>query len=119
MVVDDERLVLEGLGDQLKTGGYEVLSFPNSPEALAVRDTGAKVDLIISDLSTPGMDGVTFLREAQKRLPRVPAIFLTGFASIAAASLVSGAVEGRVYLLRKPVTEEAGDRASLGARCAP
>jgi PAS domain S-box-containing protein len=107
MVVDDERLVLEGLSDQLKTGGYEVLSFPNSSEALAALDAGAKVDLIISDLSMPGIDGVSFLREAQKRLPRVPAILLTGFASIAAASLVSGAVEGPVFLLRKPVTEEA------------
>ena len=107
IVVDDEPLVLEGLTDQLKTGGYEVLSFPNASNALAALDAGAKVDLIISDLSMPGMDGVTFSREAQKRLPHAPTILLTGFASIAAASLLSGAVEGSVYLLRKPVTEEA------------
>ena len=107
MVVDDEPLVLEGLSDQLKTGGYEVLSFPHASEALAALDARAKVDLIISDLSMPGMDGVTFLREVRKRLPHAPAILLTGFANVTAASLGSGAVEGPVYLLRKPVTEEA------------
>jgi len=107
MVVDDNSLVLEGLAAQLEENGYEVLSFLDSSGALGALDAGTKVDLLISDLSMPGMDGLTFTRLAQKYLPNTPAILLTGFASVAAASLISEASGGPVYLLRKPVTEEA------------
>jgi CheY-like chemotaxis protein len=44
-------------------------------------DTGEPIDLIVSDLSMPGMDGIALVREANRRRPRLPAILLTGFAT--------------------------------------
>jgi CheY-like chemotaxis protein len=50
------------------------------------------------------MDGVTLIREAQARRPRLPAILLTGYAGDAASIAVGRAVSGSFSLLLKPVT---------------
>jgi CheY-like chemotaxis protein len=55
------------------------------------------------DLSMPDMDGVTLIREAQRRRPGLPAILLTGYATNAAEIALGGAVSGAFSLLRKPI----------------
>jgi len=103
LVVDDEPLVREILTEELAAAGYAVLAAPDSPTALALLDAGEAVDLLVSDLSMPGMDGVSLIREAQRRQPRLPAILLTGFATNAAEIAVGDAVSGTFTLLRKPI----------------
>jgi signal transduction histidine kinase/CheY-like chemotaxis protein len=103
LVVDDEDLVREIIGEELTAGGYSVLTAASGREGLAFLDAGETVDLVISDLSMPGMDGLTFVNEAQKRRAKLPAIILTGFASDAAELAVGGAVRGTFTLLRKPI----------------
>jgi CheY-like chemotaxis protein len=62
------------------------------------------VDLIVSDLSMPGMDGLALIRAAQLRRPGLTAILLTGFADMdAAAVAVDGSMSGTFSLLRKPI----------------
>jgi nitrogen-specific signal transduction histidine kinase/CheY-like chemotaxis protein len=106
LVVDDEPLLREIIAQQLEGCGYSAQTAGNAMEALALLDAGEQVDLIISDLSMPGMDGMSLVREAQRRRPRLPAILLTGFASNAAEVAFSGAVSGTFSLLRKPVTDQ-------------
>ncbi|MBN8899152.1 MAG: response regulator, partial [Rhodospirillales bacterium] len=61
------------------------------------------VDVLVTDLTMPGMSGLTLIREVQERRPRLPAILLTGYTNDAAQFLVAAAVAGRFSLLRKPV----------------
>lgn len=103
LIADDDEIVREVVTEQLEAAGYAVLAASNGAAALAVLDMGEVVDLLVSDLSMPGMDGVALVREAQRRRPRLPAILPTGFATNAAEIAVGGAVGGAFTLLRKPV----------------
>jgi CheY-like chemotaxis protein len=90
--------------EQLSDRGYDVIEADGGDGALALLDAGDHVDLIISDLSMPGMDGVSLIRAAQMRRPRLPAILLTGHAGESTALAVGGELGGPFNLLRKPVT---------------
>ncbi len=65
LVVEDEELVREVIAEQLIDRGYEVIEAEGGRRALALLDAGCLVDLIITDLSMPGMDGVSLIRAAQ------------------------------------------------------
>jgi len=84
---------------------HDVLSFACGADALATLDSGEDADLIVSDLSMPGMDRIAFIREVHRRRPKLPAIVLTGFATIAAESVIEGSIDG-AFVLRKPVSEQ-------------
>lgn len=76
-------------------------------EALEALAAGENVDLLVSDLSIPGMDGLALIREGQRRRPGLPAILLTGFATDAAPLAMGGALSGTFSLLRKPTDARA------------
>jgi len=104
LLVDDDDMVRELLADELTDRGYDVLQAECGADAISLLDLGEAVDLIVSDLSMPGMDGVMVIREAQARRPRLPAILLTGYAGDAATLAVGAAIVGSFSLLRKPIT---------------
>ncbi len=104
LLVEDEEVVREVVAEQLIDRGYDVIEAEGGRRALALLDAGCPVDLIISDLSMPGMDGVSLIRAAQIRKPRLPAILLTGYAGETAALAVGRGLDGSFSLLRKPVT---------------
>jgi CheY-like chemotaxis protein len=71
------------------------------------------VDLLVTDLSMPGMDGFALIRAARQRRGRLPAILLTGYAGEAATLAID---EGRAAtcLLRKPISgAELAERAAI------
>ena len=107
LLVDDETIVREILAEQMEAEGCIVLAADTGDAALARVDAGEAVDLIVSDLSMPGMDGVTLIQEVHKRRPRLPAILLTGYATKAAEIAVGGAISGAFTLLRKPIDGKA------------
>jgi PAS domain S-box-containing protein len=114
LLVDDEALVREITAEGLEAAGYAVLSVGSAAEALEFLDSGQTVELLITDLSMPGMDGITLIREAQKRRPGLRAILLTGFATDAAELAISGAIRGTFSLLRKPIEPSAlADRTAV------
>lgn len=78
LTVDDSPTILTMLGDVLRANGFEVHAASNGYEALNVLDQHA-VDLVLTDLLMPGMDGVELIREIRE-LPAcrtVPIIMLT------------------------------------------
>lgn len=78
MVVDDSLSVRTVAGIALRGAGYSVIDAGNGQEALA-KLGGQRVNLIISDVNMPVMDGITFLKEI-KRHPTskfTPVIMLT------------------------------------------
>ncbi len=114
LLVDDEALVRELTAEGLESAGFSVIPADGGPAALALLDAGEEVDVLVSDLSMPGMDGITVIREAQRRRPGLRAILLTGFAGNAAELAIGGAVSGTFSLLRKPVTaEQLGERVAI------
>jgi CheY-like chemotaxis protein len=100
MLVDDDPIVRQLLIEQLGVEGFDIVSADRGATALALLDAGERVDLIVSDFSMPGMDGLATIRGAQQRRPGLPAILLTGFATETAEL----AYDGTFSLLRKPVT---------------
>lgn len=107
LLVDDEALVREITTEGLEAAGYVVLSVGSGLEALESLDASEVVDLLVSDLSMPGMDGLMTIREAQRRRPGLPAILLTGFATDAAELALGGVISGSFSLLRKPIEASA------------
>lgn len=78
LIVDDSASLRQVVSIALRGEGYEVLEAANGKEALAKLD-GKKINLIISDVNMPVMDGITFAKEA-KKLPAyrfTPIIMLT------------------------------------------
>ena len=66
MVVDDSISIRQVVGIALKQAGYEVFEAVDGKDALA-KLTGQKVNLIISDVNMPNMDGITFVKELKTR----------------------------------------------------
>jgi CheY-like chemotaxis protein len=62
------------------------------------------VDVLVTDLSMPGIDGLELIRQAQNYRHGLPAVLLTGYAGHGAQLAIGGSVSGTFALLRKPVT---------------
>ena len=78
MIVDDSASLRQVVAIALKGGGYDVLEACDGRDALA-KMTGQKINLIISDVNMPNMDGITFVKQV-KQLPNykfTPIIMLT------------------------------------------
>jgi PAS domain S-box-containing protein len=104
LLVDDDEIVRDTLAQELNAKGHTVLPAATGSEAILLLDTGEAVDVLISDLSMPGMDGLSVIREAQRRRPHLPAILLTGFATKAAEIALDAAASATFSVLRKPVS---------------
>jgi DNA-binding NtrC family response regulator len=99
LVVDDDRavgMVLEALLRQAGYGARHVLSGAEALAALASR----RVDVVISDVRMPGMDGMELLAEVKKRLPGVPVLLLTAHGTVPLA--VEAMRAGAADFLQKP-----------------
>jgi PAS domain S-box-containing protein len=103
LVVEDDSIVRETLVQQLMDEGYDVSFAADGKEALALLDTDQGIDLIVTDLSMPGLDGLAVLREAKRRKPLMPAILLTGFATDA----TDIGADCDYTLVRKPIDAKA------------
>ena len=78
LIVDDSASVRQVVSITLKGAGYDVIEGRDGVDALS-KLTGQKINLIISDVNMPNMDGITFVKEV-KKLPNykfTPVIMLT------------------------------------------
>jgi PAS domain S-box-containing protein len=104
LLADDEKVIREVLARELTDRGYQVVLAESGAAALALLDSGEHVDMIVTDLSMPGMDGVTLIGAVQRRHPQLPAILLTGYAGEATTLAIGKKVDGSATLLRKPIS---------------
>lgn len=77
LLVDDEELLRAGVQEMLEMGGYVVLTAPNGQQAMACL-TDQAIDLVITDLVMPKMDGIDFVQQVRKIRPDVPVIVVSG-----------------------------------------
>lgn len=81
LLVDDEPSILSALRRQLRKPDLRILTAEGGAAGLVFLESEA-VDLVISDMRMPGMDGVQFLEQVRQRWPKVVRILLTGYADI-------------------------------------
>ncbi|MET0876738.1 MAG: response regulator, partial [Tardiphaga sp.] len=81
LLVEDEEGLRALNARGLKSRGYSVIEAGNGVEALEVFEgAGGKVDLVVSDVVMPEMDGPTLLKELRKKNPDLKMIFVSGYA---------------------------------------
>ncbi len=100
LVVDDEVSNHELVAEYLRGRGLEVNVARDGRQARALLGS-VRYDLLITELKLPDCDGLELLRSASRRLPPVPGIVMTGYASV---ELVVRALRLRAYdFVLKPV----------------
>ncbi|MCD2177187.1 cell cycle histidine kinase CckA [Rhizobium sp. C1] len=86
LLVEDEEAVRRGGKRMLETRGYTVHEAGSGVEALDIMDElDGKVDIVVSDVVMPEMDGPSLLRELRKKYPDMKFIFVSGYAEDAFA----------------------------------
>jgi two-component system cell cycle sensor histidine kinase/response regulator CckA len=80
LLVEDEATVRAVAERALTRHGYTVVTAENGEAALELLAGGQEVDLLISDVVMPSMDGPTTVREARKMHPDLPILFISGYA---------------------------------------
>jgi two-component system cell cycle sensor histidine kinase/response regulator CckA len=79
LLVEDEPMVRAVAERALTRHGYKVITADNGEDALEILGSEA-IDLLISDVVMPGMDGPTMVREARKDHPDLKILFMSGYA---------------------------------------
>src|SRR5512133_4355599 len=102
LVVDDEKLFREILGDVLSRAGHVVRTAASADEALALA-AADRYDLLVTDVVMPGMDGIALVREARRRDPELEAVAVTGRDDVRLA--VQAMKAGCAAFLTKPVDD--------------
>ena len=81
LLVEDEAPVRAFAARALRLRGYTVLEAACGEDALTVlRDPDMQIDLFVTDVIMPGLDGPTWVREALQTRPNTPVIFVSGYA---------------------------------------
>jgi CheY-like chemotaxis protein len=78
LLVDDEELLRTGVQEMLEIQGYQVIPAANGQQALECLASSTAVDLIITDLVMPKMDGIDFVQRVREISPAVPVIVVSG-----------------------------------------
>jgi DNA-binding NtrC family response regulator len=99
LIVDDEKSILDLLSMVFKKDGYRVVTNPGTAKAFEIV-TSEDVDLVISDIKMPQLDGMAFLKTVRSHRPDVPIIIITAFGSVKQA--VEALKEGALDYVTKP-----------------
>jgi len=100
-VVDDEQVVLDGVGRHLERDGYAVRTALSAHDAIAVLEADG-ADVLISDLMMPGMDGLELLDHISGLPTPPPVIMITGYATMRTA--LQALRKGAFDYIAKPFT---------------
>jgi DNA-binding NtrC family response regulator len=104
LVVDDDDAIRRYISSLLKIEGFQVREASDGVAALAaLRECGASIQVVITDIRMPGADGVAFYESAADERPDLPFLFITGYAD--SERMVS--IPGRYPVITKPFTSDA------------
>jgi two-component system response regulator MprA len=107
VIVDDEAALREGIARYLRGLGHEVTTAADGHEAMAALGA-ARIDLIITDIHMPEMDGIEIIDALRDRSGMVPVIAMSGGGRIDKHALLDSAkLLGAASTLEKPFDLEA------------
>ena len=103
LVVEDDPEVLDVAVEMLRGFGYEVLTAPDGPSALAVLRRDAEIDVLFTDIVMPrGINGVELAREARRLRPNVRVLLASGYPASILAADHGASDDGEFAFLGKP-----------------
>jgi signal transduction histidine kinase len=102
LLVEDEARVLSLTSANLQDLGYSVIEASSPEDAMRVLQTSRKIDLLLTDIVMPGMNGRKLADAALALRPELQVVFMTGFTKNAVVH--NGFVDPGVKLLTKPFT---------------
>jgi len=116
LLVEDEAMVRAVAERALTRQGYQVLTANNGEEALELLEEGVEIDLLISDVVMPQMDGPTLVRAARAKYPDLKILFMSGYAE---EQLRKSIDIDRVSFLPKPFSVQQLGQAARDALLPP
>ncbi len=105
MVVEDNAMVRELAVDILSRKGYRVLSAPGGAECLQQMQTAGTIDLLLTDVVMPAMNGKALFKEARTLQPSLKVLYMSGYTENVIAS--RGVLDEGVNFIQKPFAPKA------------
>ena len=103
LLVEDEDLVRVTITRILRDVGYRVLAVASAEAAIELEPAVvAEVDVLVTDIVMPGMDGAALAAELERRRPGLPAVFISGYAQDVKAELMEQLQRPGTTFLQKP-----------------
>ena len=104
LLVEDEKLKRISLTDALERKKFEVTPCENPLDALAILDEENQIDVIVTDLKMPKMNGIDFIKKVREFDKEVPVIVVTAYATVETA--VDAMKLGAYDYITKPFTTD-------------
>jgi two-component system response regulator FlrC len=104
LLVEDDRVLRQALGDTLEIGGFAFEAVGSAEEALEAV-AGEAYSLVVSDVNMPGMDGHQLLAQLRRHHPQLPVLLMTAHAAVERA--VEAMRQGAADYLVKPFEPKA------------
>jgi CheY-like chemotaxis protein len=105
LVVEDEPVIRDLIVEVLGDLGYRVLEAADGPSGLKVLQSRKRIDLVVTDVGLPGLNGRQLADHARERRPELKVLFITGYAEN--ATIASGFLEPGMEMLTKPFAVQA------------
>ncbi len=102
LIVDDEQVVLDSINRHLRTENYVLHLVSSTPEALELLEI-EPIDIILTDLMMPEIDGLEFMKIVKAKQAHTPVIMVTGYATIDTA--LQATQLGAFDYIAKPFTK--------------
>ncbi|HEX3673970.1 MAG TPA: PAS domain S-box protein [Rhizomicrobium sp.] len=103
LVVEDDGVVRLLIVEVLNDLGYKALEAADGPSALRILMSAQRIDLLVTDIGLPGLNGRQLADAARTKRPDLKILFMTGYAEIAAGSAF---LEPGMEIVTKPVAME-------------
>jgi PAS domain S-box-containing protein len=100
LVVEDEPIVRGVILEMLQEQGFRTLEAIDGPAGLRILRTSARIDLLVTDVGLPGINGRQLADQARETRPGLKILFMTGYAESAAIS--QGFLQGGMEMITKP-----------------
>src|SRR5258708_7673488 len=100
LVVEDEPVVRSVILEMLQDQGFRTLEAIDGPSGLRLLRSRARIDLLVTDVGLPGMNGRQLADQARETRPGLKVLFMTGYAESAAIS--QGFLQAGMQMITKP-----------------
>ena len=104
LVIEDEPVVRGLVIEVLVDLGYRVVEAVDGPQGLEIVQSARRIDLLITDVGLPGLNGRQVADAARALRPELKVLFMTGYAENTA--LVAGSLDARMAVITKPFVME-------------
>ena len=100
LVVEDEPVVRGVILEMLDEQGYRTLEAVDGPAGLRILRTDARIDLLVTDVGLPGMNGRQLADQAREMRPGLKVLFITGYAE--SVAIADGFLQPGMEMITKP-----------------